>query len=365
MSNIIDYVKWRGDLDFSQSEFNEVDSLILNRFSYFPLDNLIKDGEKVSICEINNRLKNVKEEVRFLWEGDSELLELMANSKRFGNLSVCDFINEIVVEQESQFAAVTLFLPDNTIYVSFRGTDNSLVGWKENFNMSFKSHINAQLKAKAYLEKIANENPTSKIKLGGHSKGGNLAVYSATFVSKEIQDRIIKIYNNDGPGFKDDIIETENYKNIVDRVITYIPQDSVFGMLLEHKEKFVIVKSNAKGFMEHDVYSWEVLGKKFIELEEATKQCKFIDKTISTWITNLDLETREQVVDIIFGIIKSTNIVNVREFKESLVSNTNSVIVTYKQIDPENKKMIMATVNELFHIIKNNVVEEYKSKKSI
>lgn len=146
--------------------------------------------------------------------------------------------------------------------------------------MSFKSHTASQISAKEYLEKIAKKYPDKKIRIGGHSKGGNLAVYAAIFVSSEIQKRIINVYNNDGPGFNEDIIKLEEYKKAIDKVITYIPQDSIFGMLLNHEEKYIIVKSTNKGIMQHDVYSWQVIAKQFVKLKEITKGSKFIDKTI-------------------------------------------------------------------------------------
>lgn len=366
MSNIIDYIKWRGDLNFSKSEFNEIDSLILNRFSYLPLDNLINEEEQVDVKSLSKRFsKFKKEKLNILWKEDEELFKIIGKSKRFSDIIAYKYINKIVPEKESQFSAITLFLPDDTIYISFRGTDNTLVGWKENFNMSYKSHIPSQIYAKEYVQKIAEQFPNKKIRIGGHSKGGNLAIYSAVFVDDKIKDRIIKVYNNDGPGFRKEIVNTYQYEKIIDKVVTYIPQDSIFGMLLEHKEKFVIVKSIEKGFMEHDIYSWEVLGTDFVVLKEATKQCKFIDKTITNWLENLDLQTREQVIDIVYEILSATKVVNINEFRTSVMSKANIILSSYKQLDLDNKKMVTATLNELLEIIKNNVLEDIKTRKRL
>ena len=271
MSNIIDYVKWRGDLTLKESEFNEIDSLVLNRFSYFPLDNLIKENEKITIKELSEKFqKTDKAKLKILWEEDEDLFIEIGKSKRFGDMQALEYTNKIEPETEEQFSATTIILPDNTIYVSYRGTDNTVIGWKEDLNMSFKSHIASQKDAKEYLENIAKKYPTKKIRTGGHSKGGNLAVYASIFANNKIQKRIINVYNNDGPGFNEDITNTEEYKNMINKVTTYIPQDSVFGMLLNHEEKYKIVQSTAKGLMQHDVYSWQVLGKNFIVLKEIT-----------------------------------------------------------------------------------------------
>jgi hypothetical protein len=197
MANVCDYVKWRGDLNIEQSEFNEIDNLILSRFSYFPFDKIIKENEVVTIKELSERFK--KQDIRklpILWKDDVDLFPLMGESERFGKLLATKYINKIDQEQEKQFAAITVLMPDNTIFVSYRGTDNTIVGWKEDLNMSFKSHIASQISAKKYLEIIAQEYPDKKIRIGGHSKGGNVAVYAATFVNKEIKDRIINRINS-------------------------------------------------------------------------------------------------------------------------------------------------------------------------
>ena len=211
MANVCDYIKWRGDINFEQSKFNEIDNLILSRFSYFPFDKIIEENEIVTIKELSKRFqKQDVTKLPILWKDDVDLFPLIGESKRFGELLATKYINKIDPEQEKQFAAITVLMPDDTIFISYRGTDNTIVGWKEDLNMSFKSHIASQLSAKKYLEMIAKEYSDKKIRIGGHSKGGNIAVYAATFVSQEIKDRIINVYNNDGPGFCDDVIETQN-----------------------------------------------------------------------------------------------------------------------------------------------------------
>ena len=363
MANIIDYIKWRGDLELKDSKFNEIDSLILNRFSYFPLDNLIGEDEVLSIKELGERFKKEdKNKIDILWEDDAELFPLMAESKRFGKMKALKYVNQIDEETEKQFSAITILFPDNTIYISYRGTDNTLIGWKEDFNMTFKSHIESQISAKEYLENVAKKYHDKQIRLGGHSKGGNLALYAAIFADEEIKKRILKVYNNDGPGFNEDIVNSKEYKETIGKVITYIPQSSIFGMLLEHKEKYIIVKSIEKGVMQHDVYSWQVLGTKFVILREITNGSKFIDKTIKNWLEGLDLQTREQVIDIVFEIINSTNAKKLADLKLSVMKNTKIILSSYKQLEPENKKMITATITALLGIVKNNAMKEVHKK---
>ena len=359
MANVCDYVRWRGDLTLEQSEFNEIDNLILARFSYFPFDKIIEENEIVTIKELSKRFSEQDvTKLPILWKDDVELFPLMGDSKRFGGMLATKYINKIDAEQEKQFSAITVLMPNDTIYVSYRGTDNTIVGWKEDFNMSFKSHIASQISAKQYLEEIAKEYPSSKIIIGGHSKGGNIAVYAATFASKEVKDRIINVYNNDGPGFCEDVIETAEYQEILPRVHTYIPQSSIIGRLMNHKEKYTIVESVQKGIMQHDLYSWQLLGKEFVTLKKLTNESEFIDKTIKDWLENVEPEKREQVIDAVFEILNTTEAQTMKELKANWFANAKTILGTYKTIDNDTKEMVWQTVNELLKVAKNNIFEE-------
>ena len=357
MANIFDYIQWRGDLSLSKDEFNEIDNLILSRFSYFPFDEIIKENEVVTIKELSKRFKEKDvSNMPILWEDDVNLFPVMGQSKRFGEMKVTKYVNKINVEQEKQFSAITVIMPDDTIYVSYRGTDNTVVGWKEDLNMIFKSHIPSQIDAVKYLNEVAEEYP-NKLRIGGHSKGGNLAVYAAIFANEAIKDRIINIYNNDGPGFNDEIIETKEYKEMIEKVKTYIPQDSIFGRLLNHEEKYTVVKSTEKGVMQHDLYSWQLLGNKFVYLKEVTNGSNFIDKSIKDWFEQIDMDKREQVIDIVFRVINSTNAETFSELRTHWFANAKILINSYKLVDPESKKMILETISALLKIVKDNWLE--------
>ena len=364
MANIFDYIQWRGDLSVSKDEFNKIDNLILSRFSYFPFDEIIKENEVVTIRELSERFnKKDKSKMPILWEDDLSLFPVMGLSKRFGEMKATRYVNKINVEQEKQFSAITMIMPDDTIYISYRGTDNTVVGWKEDLNMTFKSHIPSQIDSVKYLEQIAKEYP-NKIRVGGHSKGGNLAVYASIFANDNIKNRIINIYNNDGPGFNDEIIKTEEYKDMIKKVETYIPQDSIFGRLLNYADKYTVVKSIQKGIMQHDLYSWQLLGKEFVSLKEVTNGSKFIDKSIKYWLEQIDMNTREQVIDIIFQVINTTKVDTLTELKNHWFSNVKIILNSYKLVDSENKKMILETLSALFKIVKDNFLEEHLTFKN-
>ncbi len=199
MPNIFDYMKWR-DLPLKKVEFNEIDNLILSRVSYFPFDELIKDEEKITLKEAYDRYKkiNKKKEITFLQKEDKDLFKILANSVRFSDIFISDYVNKINIEEEKQFSAITIFLQDDNIYVSYRGTDNTVIGWKEDLNMSFSNLVRSQVEAVNYLDNIAKKYK-NKIIVGGHSKGGNLAIYASVFCKDKYKKRIIKVYNNDGP----------------------------------------------------------------------------------------------------------------------------------------------------------------------
>ncbi|MFR8104217.1 MAG: DUF2974 domain-containing protein [Clostridia bacterium] len=357
MANILDYLTWRGDLTLKESPFNEVDNLILARLSYFDFDGIIKEGEIITIQEAAKRYKT-KENKRILQEEDTELFPFLGQVARFQNMKLAGYVNKIEEEAEKQFSAITIYMPDNSIYVSYRGTDNTIVGWKEDLNMSFKPQVPAQIEAVTYLEKVANKY-YGKVRVGGHSKGGNLAVYAAAFCNKKIEKKIINVYNNDGPGFDDFILETENYQNIVGRVETFVPQSSVIGRLLGHEEKYLVVKSVQKGIMQHDLYSWQVEGKKFVSLEELTNGSQFVDKTIKDWLKAVSPEQRGECIDILFQILESTEATTMSEISRKKFNSAIVLLKTYKNVDEENKRIVVQTLEVLLKIAKDNLLEKF------
>lgn len=361
MSNVCEYVKWRGDLTLKQSKFNEIDALILTRLSYFPFDQLIQPNEEATVEVLSKRFEKAdKSTMKILWEDDNELFPLMGKSERFGKMSVTQYVNKINAEQEKQFSATTVILPDNTIFVTYRGTDATIVGWKEDFNMCFKSHIASQKDAVEYLNMVSKKYKRL-IRIGGHSKGGNLAVYAAMFTNSKVKKRIINIYNNDGPGFDDEIIKTKEYKEILPKVHTYIPQSSVIGRLLNHEEKYTVVQSIQKGIMQHDLYSWQLEGKEFICLEKVTNGSEIFDKTLKEWLINITPEQRGIVIDTAFDILNTTEVEYFSELKKNWFLNIRLMLGRYKNLDDESKKVISEIVQKLVSTVKNIISNEMTS----
>lgn len=351
MANIFDYIDWR-DISLKQVEFNEVDNLILSRLSYFPFDGLIGESEEITIKESYRRYKSIGTTGRILQKEDIDLFPILANSIRFGKMKITNYINKLDPIQEKQFAAITILMPDDTIYIAYRGTDNTIIGWKEDFNMSFSELVASQTDAVYYLENVA-EKYKDKIRVGGHSKGGNLAVYASAFCKEKIQKRIINVYNNDGPGFCEKVINSKEYKSILDRVHTYIPQTSIIGRLLNHEEKTTILKSTETGIMQHDLYSWQVLGDKFVK-DELTNSSEFIDRTISDWLRKVEPEQREIFIDTFFEILNATQAKTLSEISSNKIANAKTMIKTYQNISTETKEIMLKTLGALVSIGKNN-----------
>lgn len=363
MPNIFDYIKWRGDLDLKKSEFNNVDNLILSRFAYFPLDTLLKTkSEIITIREAYMRwINSVIEEEKILQKEDKDLFPELANSERFGNLKITGYVNHVNQEEEKQFSAVTILLPDDTMYISYRGTDNTVVGWKEDFNISLDIDIPSQKEAVRYLEEMfAGLN--KKMRIGGHSKGGNLAMYAGIFCDEKIKPYIIEIYNNDGPGLSKEITEKEEYKEALNKIISFIPQTSIIGKLMYHEEKYYIIKSIQKGIMQHDLYTWQVEGPDFVHLKEVTNESEFIDAVIKEWTTKFNAKQRSEFINIVYAIIRETNSDTLYEMSKNRFKTVATIIKTYQKTNKKNKQIITQTLSELFEVTKNKVFVDMKNK---
>ncbi len=349
MGNIIDYVKWRGDLSLDRDRFHEIDALILARISYFPLEDLLSDGERITLRELGKRFEEQKESLKMLWPDDAEFIPVLAESTRFSDMVISDFINQIDLEVEKQFCAVTVQYEDR-LYLSFRGTDSTMVGWKEDFNMGFASHLPAQIAAKEYTERIAAGYPEKSICLGGHSKGGNIAIYAALFAEEQVRNRIAGVYNFDGPGFLDEIVESTEYRNTEERIHSYIPQGSIVGRLMGHREKLNMVTSTQKGIMQHDIYSWNVLGKEFVLTEIPDNDSVIVDKALTKWIAGITVEDRRTVIDTVYRVISSSNASELPELKENLFQNISMIMNTAQTVDKDSKDTVLREITSLIRI---------------
>ncbi|MDO4531990.1 MAG: DUF2974 domain-containing protein [Bacillota bacterium] len=306
MANLFDYLLWRGDLTLDQSPFNDVDSLALSAVSYVFFEGIVPEAWNTPLSfgrAAELYFQRPKEKQLARAEEDIRLFREMAACRRYKRMGLCGYVSRLDKEAEKQFSALTLLLEDGTAYIAFRGTDRSIVGWKEDFNMSFRDTVPAQVEAAAYLEAAAKALGGVRLRVGGHSKGGNLAVYAAAMAPKAVQDILLSVDNHDGPGFHETMLARAGYQSILPRVQTFLPQSSVIGMLLEHEEAYTVVKSTETGVMQHDPYSWEVQGPDFIRMEGLTEQSRFLDKTLKRWLNEVGENQRELFVDAVYAAV--------------------------------------------------------------
>ena len=363
MANVFDYLAWRGDLSFEQSGFNDVDNLVLSLVSYIPFDGAIPEepGRGVALREAAKRFlerRDAGEVVRV--RRDLEFLLAVMDCPRYKDTRLSAYASQIDNDAEKQFAAFAAEIGPGLWYVAFRGTDNTLVGWKEDFNMSFLSPVPSQEEACRYLERVAPGLP-GELLLGGHSKGGNLAVYAASYCSPEIQRRIKMVYNNDGPGFGAGVLESDGHQAVEERIRTFVPQTSVVGMLLEHEERYVVVHSTQAGFLQHDPYSWEVLGTQPVFLGEVSAECRFFDRTIKDWVVGMDEKQRQQFVDLLFDILSATDAQTLPELTANWYKNARAMLKSLLNLDDEMRSMLGRTLSLLLKSAKKNMRELKKA----
>ncbi|QQK08126.1 Mbeg1-like protein [Miniphocaeibacter halophilus] len=352
MNTIFQYLDWRGDLNINIAKFNNIDALILARFSYLPFDNIVprEIDKPITIKEAYKLFRKDKDlKDKLILENDYPLFKELAKNERFRNMKLYTYVNDVDEKSEKQFSAITIDTLDNNIFVSFRGTDSTLTGWKEDFNMSFMDVVPAQIESKNYLEKISG-NFNLPIRVAGHSKGGNLAIYSSSFTSKKVQDKIKKVYNFDGPGLNPILIKEKGYRNVLDKIHTFLPQSSIVGILLEHEEDYSVIHSYEDGLTQHDIYTWEVMRSDFVYLNKVSSDSVFIDSTIRNWLANVDEEKRSQFFDAIFEIFEIFEINNktsIDVLNTSWLKAAKIVFSSYKYLDDESKKMI----SEIFSLL--------------
>lgn len=352
MANILDYLRWRGDLSFAQAPFNEADSLILSELSYLNFQDIANSWEGLTLAEaamvyFGERRHEKKNTGDLMKENYFTMLRLMADSERFKEIRLMGYVQKSDPEINMQFSAVTFQLEGNLLYLAYRGTDDTLLGWKEDFLMSVMDTVPSQKEALEYLNRVCELNPRKKLYLGGHSKGGNLAVYSAVHAGRRIQKKLIAIFNHDGPGFKESLVDTEDYRAVQERIVTFVPQSSVVGMLLEHEENYMVVKSSEKGLMQHDGFSWEVLGPAFVHLESVTQESRIADMAIRKVLGEMTDEQRMLFTNTLFEILESKRNRTLNDIREEGAKAFLVMIKTYDNLDHETRRLLQSVFSRM------------------
>lgn len=345
--NILEYIEITLDT-FDIKPFNEIDALILSQFSYLNFENFVPSiDDNQDLINVYTLYKSefFDELVHKTLSPKSnlELIRVLCASPRFRDIGMNFHENICDKNSEEQFSATTFFLPTNEIVISFRGTDLSVTGWKEDFNMSFLCPVPSQVSALNYLEKVCLKT-SSDIYVTGHSKGGNLATYSSSFCKNDLKHRIKNVFNFDGPGFPTDILENTEYLNEQEKITKIVPEGSIVGILFENSNSTKIIKSNNFSLLQHDPFSWVCDNDQFIQSNDFDFNVKYMDKSLNTYLYSMDIPKRKILVDTLFSIINSVDAETLDEISSKVFTNRVAIATALKNIDPVSAKCI----SELF-----------------
>lgn len=353
--SIREYMQWRGDLPFKQVEFGEVDALIFAWLIYYTMEDLKEKGVSVigmtvqqvaqAHLEWIGPLKQVDPMKKpFPVENAELLLEEAADTDRFGNAVVEDFVAINGKMSGAQFAVGSFLLDDGRRVISYRGTDTTVAGWKENCRMAYEENVPAQLLASAYMEKLTDGKETI---VCGHSKGGNLAMYAALKCRPATEKVICRVYNFDSPGFCFDWKNTPNYQKLKDRIVTIVPEASIVGALLNHDENYIVVKSEMSGFLQHNSYCWHVHRSQFVRAQSRTKVSLAVEKTMQEWLKELTYAERREAVQMLFGVVEDMGIVDFRELMDDTARKGMQLLKGMVNWDPKQKQRVGRLISDL------------------
>ena len=369
MADIFDYIKRRGGISFEEDPFNEVDNLVLAMLSYADFDGILDDSFNTVSLNIADRRyfekhpRTLAKKSIFHFERAPLLMDSMLKGNRFRETELTKYVDIINSDKDMQMSAVTFLLSDGTAYVAFRGTDTTVAGWKEDFNMSYMPETEGQRSAVRYLNEVGAE-ISGPIRVGGHSKGGNFAVYASAFCDREIQDRIIAVYTNDGPGFRSEVMEQEAYKRILPKVVSIIPETSIIGMLFTNNVGHLIVKSKGVGLLQHDALMWMVEGNRFKETKQSALG-SFINNSQKEWLSNLDDESREMFVNTLFSFFEATGMATFDEMIVNRRTSAKKIMAEIKKLPKEKRAMLMAAMAGLLqsssHVVKRFIRNKRES----
>ena len=389
MANMLDYLDWRGDVPFSADPFNEVDSLVLSEAAYVDFEGIVPGLEEGAPTDSPHRggipVVRIADVVRRFWELHNEaeiqnsgtlyklapyVLDKLCTGARFGDMLVGGYVNTVSQEKNEQMSAITFFLSDGSAFTAFRGTDDTLIGWKEDFTFSFMKETEGQKSAVNYLNRLyggrncgggrealegkaaghrtEQEEADFPVRVGGHSKGGNFAVFAASFCDKAVRDRIVRVYTNDGPGFLEEVTETEGYLEILPRINSVIPEESLFGVLLTSRYYHKMVRSSEKGIWQHDALSWQIMRNHFVEADELSEGSTLMKRAIEAWVYGMTPEERRDAVDSIFTLLEDTGMENVSEIAAEQFRSIPDLLRAYKNLDTSEKHKLHETLGSLF-----------------
>ena len=352
VSTKLEYLKWRGDLTFTADCFNEVDGSILAMLSYIDYKKFF-NGEVVmreaikTYCP-NKKYDSVKLGLILPSKKINELFCAAGETIRFGSVRVSDYESKTSIDDNCQFAAVTFHLPNRRAVIAFRGTDDSLVGWREDCFMAFCEEVPSQGLAVSYVERIAEKYPDEKLYVAGHSKGGNLALYSTVKCSDEARGRIIRAYSYDGPGFTKSLVTSDSFKAAQRKLVTIVPQSSFVGTMFDVAGHYTVVNGTVRGALQHDSFTWEVEGARFKRLDELSERGKKNAKQFKDSMDRMSEQEKREFVETLFSIIESTGAKTLTDITNGKFKSIGALIKNYNGLNKEKKELMLGLVLKLF-----------------
>ena len=360
MANYFDYLEWRGDIPFSVDPFNEVDNVILSELAYINYVGIANDEKKVKLTDACDayfsHIPENQTEIENPNLRKAKIMKELVKSVRFKNTEVCFYVNDFDPDLDIQFAAVTFLLDDQSAFVAFRGTDHSFTGLHDALDLRYLPETDSQRKAIDYLNTL-NRLPNYPLRIGGHSKGGNFAVYGSVFCDPTIRDRITTVYSNDGPGFREEIINSEDYCRILPKVRKIIPEASVVGRLMYDSSTPLVIHSTAKGIGQHHTYTWSVVRNHF-EYTDISKMGEFLDKSVSDWTDHLDSDLRKSLIDSIFTVLDNTGKESFHEVSSQKRKSLAAVLTGIYDLPDEKRQELISMIRKLIHSSAQNARTE-------
>ena len=347
MPTIFDYLKANQYDSFYDKEFTVLDALALTELAYLPFEDLVP--AEISVQNYIS-LQHLAEQFEEKFQGKYpplgmvnahrlKLLSYLSSFKRYKHIKALGFANDVSLDSQKQFAAITYQIRPKEYLVVFRGTDDSIIGWKEDFHLTYMKEIPAQLAARDYLKEVLDK-LDGKVWLAGHSKGGNLATYAACHVETSIQDRIQKVYSFDAPGLHSSIRNSDNFKAIEGKILSIIPENSIVGMMLETPETDLVVKSKTFGLLQHLMVSWEIEGDQFKVVPKVTEDSIQVDQTLKTWTASLSEEELRDFFDLFFGLFIEADIHRFGDITVDTPVKIQKLIENRRNLTPEQATMM-------------------------
>ena len=347
MPTIFDYLKANQYDSFYDKEFTVLDALALTELAYLPFEDLVP--AEISVQNYIS-LQHLAEQFEEKFQGKYpplgmvnahrlKLLSYLSSFKRYKHIKALGFANDVSLDSQKQFAAITYQIRPKEYLVVFRGTDDSIIGWKEDFHLTYMKEIPAQLAARDYLKEVLDK-LDGKVWLAGHSKGGNLATYAACHVETSIQDRIQKVYSFDAPGLHSSIRNSDNFKAIEGKILSIIPENSIVGMMLETPETDLVVKSKTFGLLQHLMVSWEIEGDQFKVVPKVTEDSIQVDQTLKSWTASLSEEELRDFFDLFFGLFIEAGIYRFGDITVDTPVKIQKLIENRRNLTPEQATMM-------------------------